>query len=529
MFRGISSIAILLFFAVFATADIIHVPGDQPTIKAAIDASKDGDTILVAPGTYYEGSISVTKHTVHIISSDGPYVTVVDGGSGYSVFSFSSWDANDSTLEGFTITNGGNPSKNGSGISCYDCGIVITNNIITGNQALDGGYGGGIRCSNASPIITENIIYDNAAETGGGIYCGGANCYAKIISNQIYDNFADDEGGGIAVWSDATPLIHINLIADNQAHEGGGLHCDEAAPNLMRNEFRNNTAEFTGGGIHGYYAGFEVINNFIHGNKGKYGGGIYLYYCKTTWAPQNPIFLHNTIFANTASDMGGGLYCQASEPDICNTIFWDDDAPLGQEIYVTHTQTYMEIEYCDVENYPATVWVESGTIIWGAGMIDANPQFVNSAGGDFHIQFNSPCKDAGTNSATGMPGFDFEGDDRRAFGTADIGADEFALHLYNKGDRTPGGEIWAGLVGLPGSSPVGLFLGSGVLDPPLSTPWGNFHLMEPWLLIPLIPIPSTGVLVIPATLPMSPPAPYELPLQALIGNELTNLSLLKVK
>jgi hypothetical protein len=37
------------------------------------------------------------------------------------------------------------------------------------------------------------------------------------------------------------------------------------------------------------------------------------------------------------------------------------------------------------------------------------------------------------------------------------------------------------------------------------------------------------VLVVPGTIPASPPGPYSIPMQALIGAELTNLSVLEVK
>jgi hypothetical protein len=79
---------------------------------------------------------------------------------------------------------------------------------------------------------------------------------------------------------------------------------------------------------------------------------------------------------------------------------------------------------------------------------------------------------------------------------------------------------------------VGLFFGSGVLSTPMNTQWGDFHLQGPLLLIPLVPMPASGVLALPATLPVSPPAPYDLPMQALIGldpDSLTNVFVLNVR
>ncbi|MFH1999991.1 MAG: hypothetical protein ABIK28_09930 [Planctomycetota bacterium] len=48
-----------------------------------------------------------------------------------------------------------------------------------------------------------------------------------------------------------------------------------------------------------------------------------------------------------------------------------------------------------------------------------------------------------------------------------MGADEFYPHLYCTGDFMPGGSIEGKFVGLPDTWPVGLFVGSGIMDPPM--------------------------------------------------------------
>jgi hypothetical protein len=61
--------------------------------------------------------------------------------------------------------------------------------------------------------------------------------------------------------------------------------------------------------------------------------------------------------------------------------------------------------------------------------------------------------------------------------------------------------------------------------------WGDWYLAFPIIgPVDLGSITSPeGVLIIPGSIPASPPAPYSIPMQALIGAELTNLSVLEVK
>ena len=76
-----ASLALLLVFALAneTKAATIHVPADQPTIQAAIDAAAGGDTVLVAPGTYYE-DINFNGKIITVTSEQGAAATVIDAG-----------------------------------------------------------------------------------------------------------------------------------------------------------------------------------------------------------------------------------------------------------------------------------------------------------------------------------------------------------------------------------------------------------------------------------------------------------------
>ena len=78
---------------------------------------------------------------------------------------------------------------------------------------------------------------------------------------------------------------------------------------------------------------------------------------------------------------------------------------------------------------------------------------------------------------------------------------------------------------------MGLWLGTGLLPAPLPSPWGWWHLAFPVSgPIDLGPVPGPGgFLIVPGTIPASPPGPYALYLQALIQHELTLPCTLSVK
>ncbi|MHC4946317.1 MAG: right-handed parallel beta-helix repeat-containing protein, partial [Planctomycetota bacterium] len=389
----------------------------------------------------------------------------------------------------------------GGGIYYYlECSPVFTNCTFSNNSASPIGVGGGLYLStDCTPILKDCTFTGNSAGSSGGavrISKSSATFTAcRFVKNTVSSISNIWSGGAIRCWSSSIAMTHCVFHENSTKGKGGAIYCNDfsdlAAINCF---FLNNTASINVGGD-------SSDNN---------GGAIYSYKSFTT--------LTNCTFAgNGADDNGGAIWCHTGPIKADNTIFWNNSASAGKEVYLAGIAG-LNIHYSDVDGGQSSIFVEPGSkLSWGSGMIDADPLFVDSAGNDGHITYPSPCRDAGYNQPVTEPE-DFEGDPRIAYGTADMGADEFHTHFYYTGDATPSGFIEGKLVGLPGSVPVDLFFSAGIVDPPMQVKWGLFYLEPPWIMISLtMPMPSSGVLIIPATLPATPSAPYDLPMQALIG------------
>ena len=386
--------------------DTIKVPEDYTTIQAAIDASTNGDIILVSENTYYENITfkgkAITVASYYLVDGIETHIsqTIIDGSqpvnpdSG-SVVSFIAGEDTNSVLCGFTIRGGtgtvtdqgfyGTNDRIGGGIY-IGAGARISHNIITNNTihqtTANGAYGGGIACGgdNSKVVIIEyndinhNNILSDFFQTGAG----GVGIFSKtrLINNSITDNIArtnganwNSNGGGIAlIFVDV--VVSGNLIARNQAMApnctaypcyGGGFHSFGSDTPLL---FSNNTVMDNlvqgssgsfGGGINLSNGSNQLIrNNIIIRNTATSGGGIS---CLTA---QSPNLLNNTISSNLATNgQGGAIYSGGSSIDVENSVLWNNTNTSGSEIYGNAS-----VHYCDIEGGFS-----------GIGNIDLDPLF----------------------------------------------------------------------------------------------------------------------------------------------------------
>jgi hypothetical protein len=179
---------------------------DFNNIQDAIDASADGDTIVVSPGTY--GSIWLPEHSITIIGSSGPEFTFIDAQElGTAVVRLNPCecideDQTDALLSGFTITGGlTSDFPHAAGVVVYYSRLIVENCIIEENHNFSIG-GGGASCYFSDLSIRDSIIRYNSGGYGGGINVYYSSLLCENV--QIYENAAAADfwaGGGIDIWS----------------------------------------------------------------------------------------------------------------------------------------------------------------------------------------------------------------------------------------------------------------------------------------------------------------------------------------
>ncbi len=275
----------------------------------------------------------------------------------------------------------------GGGVSC--CAVLGARGNAMGGTLI------GFTLQNGMGIV------DDEESSGGGAYLGqlrqcvlknnradyGGAAYESILTDcQLSNNQAVEAGGGAYMGE----LYNCTLF-DNEADIGGGY----AGSVLYGCVVRDNRARVGGGG-----SGGNLFNCLMIGNQAEeYGGGShsgYLHYC--------------TVSDNRSVEGAGLSYSEAY-----NSIIWGN---------------------FDFEGEPVDMFESYGTFcccpsdeLWGDGNITDDPLFVNPVKGNYRLQADSPCINAGNQEYLDVEWFEYDFDlagNDRVYGDAiDMGAYEY--------------------------------------------------------------------------------------------------------
>ncbi len=438
MLRHIAAMTVLfLFLPLAVAAETIHVPGDQPTIQAGIDAAVDGDTVLVADGTYIgDGNRDIDYHgkSITLRSENGPDVCVIDcqGSSGepHFGFNFRTGESRGAVVCGFTIRNGWS-DQSGGAICCEGSAPLIDQVMVRENTGI------GVLGSGSSFLLRDSVIQDNS---GTGIRCDGGD--DEITGCLVSGN--DDHG--IRLYQFLGTITETTITA-NSANYGGGIWSRWGSFSISKCVISDNVAEYRGGGVHADGDYCYISNCLVSGNNAGTGGGLALI-SSSVGACSGTVY-SSTITGNTAGE-GGGLYCYGEYLLYCsNTILWGDEASTGPEISVRSSHPIVHISFSDVQGGEAAVFVDEGANLhWGEGMIDADPLFAVGPWGENYLSQiaagqaeDSPCVDSGAPEYEPIDGT------TRTDHVQDIGVADMGYHY-------PWKSVSAQLLCLPASGTV---------------------------------------------------------------------------
>jgi hypothetical protein len=361
------------FAATYASGAVLRVPVEYSSIQSAINAAVHGDVVRVSPGEYEE-NISFSGKNVVLTSLDPNDPNVVAetiiyrepersrrgfavGAEGNgSIVTFMGGETEEAMLTGFTIK--------------YGYGSDLGNNQY---------FGGGVLCVEASPTITKNTICNNLGANNEGRQ-GARNCF----------------GAAICCLNSHASITH-NTMTENSSYVGAGICCIESDAFVAYNRVSLNEA-YIGAGVICLDGPTLVFSNLIIDNTAEICGGVYL---------RGGNLLNNTLIHNTATDICGHLFLDMQqapglEPQplhIANNIFYDARAG-GIIIQGDQTMGISFIHNSLFKNSPGDFISSLSGEPYNAfpeqmGNIAEDPLFIDEALGNYRLQDDSLCIDAG--------------------------------------------------------------------------------------------------------------------------------------
>lgn len=271
----------------------------------------------------------------------------------------------------------------------------------------------------------ENIEFDGKEITVASLFIIDGN--EDHIEETIIDGgrrgsvVSFEEGGRSPTLSGFTVRNGLANRRDEDRPLGGGIYCRVCNPRLQNLHIVDNVAPdyewgaSFGGGLY-FNASNPVLHNILIANNtvhGGSGGGIYFYGRNVRLTLINVTIVNNFAEIEGREFNGSGVYCKASidEGLVVNT----ENSIITDQIYLEFneyrrwgTRIVFNVSFSNLTgaiiNPNADDEFNDNEINRGAGMICADPLFVDPDNGDFHLTWEnfpeddetkSPCIDTG--------------------------------------------------------------------------------------------------------------------------------------
>lgn len=263
------------------------VPFEYPTITAAINAAANGDTIVVAPGAYYEKFNFGSKSLV-FKSVGGAAVTYLDGnGQNGTIVTVNGGQGNSTIIDGFTFWY----AQGGHALYIQNASPTVRNCRFLFNNVADGAA---LRIDSPSTaLINDCTVESNTATNGAGL------------------------------WTNATPVLTRVLFKNNVVSGvGGAARLVGGSPAFLDCEFTGNRTEGgssvqNGGAIHATNTvnmriqGCDFTSNLAlsqgdNADRVAMGGAIFAQDCTRSGANPPKSLVDCAFTANIARTTGNG-------------------------------------------------------------------------------------------------------------------------------------------------------------------------------------------------------------------------------
>jgi hypothetical protein len=389
---------LLLLVPVLCSSTVVRVDvdggGDYLTIQEGIDVASEGDTVLVAPGTYAgtgNHDLDFGGRNIMVMSEAGRDSTIIDCEPEHDGFYLHTGEDTTSVIRGFRLQGG-------------ECGVRLTSASVTVEECVVDSFGTAVSSEWGGSVFRDVRFIGDAA----GFSCGCGVCCNRGPTQRFLDCTFEDIGG-LRCNETAAVIRRCDFIRCSQGNHGGGLWClatDAVLEDVLFEEcYISSPFGGMGAALCLEYgpATLDRVQFIRNWSQGGYG---VLYFNGSSLTLNEVVLWDNYV----GSSMGGGVDCRYADVvtitnstivgnsvGTCAIDLEDVDTATIERTIVAHDRVHPI--HCGSGATPPTIvnscFFSNG---WGDSLcgdyhdnLFVAPLFCDLTAGDFALHDDSPC------------------------------------------------------------------------------------------------------------------------------------------